>query len=123
MNNRELIISGRHLELTDSLKTFVRDKTGKLFRHEDRIVRIRIELHYEQIQTTKKHLFTAKGIIEINGPDMVVSVSTGDMRKSIDLLIIKLVRMIRRRSRLAKVKRNNPRSIEIPAALPKVTSV
>ncbi len=121
MNNRELIISGRHLELTESLKDFVREKTDKLFRHENRIVRIRIELDHEQIQT-KEHLFTAKGIIEINGPDMVVSETSGDMYKSIDLLVIKLDRMIRRRARLAKVKRNNPHSVEIPAFLPKVAS-
>jgi putative sigma-54 modulation protein len=121
MNNNELIISGRHLELTESLKTFVREKTEKLFRHEDRIVRIRIELEVDRIQTrAKDYLFTAKGIIEIMGPDMVASETSEDMHKSIDLLVSKLDRMIRRRSRLAKVKRNHPHSVEIPALLPKI---
>jgi len=121
MNNHELIISGRHLDLTDSLKTFVRDKTEKLFRHEDRIVRIRVELESDKIQT-REHIFTAKGIIEINGPDMVASETSEDMHKSIDLVVSKLDRMIRRRSRLAKVKRNHPHAVEIPAMLPKIAT-
>lgn len=118
MNNHELIISGRHLDLTDSLKTFVREKTDRLFRHEDRIVRIRVELEADKVQA-REHLFRAKGIIEINGPDMVASESSEEMHKSIDLVIDKLDRMIRRRARLAKVKRNHPHSVEIPATLPK----
>lgn len=121
MKNHELIISGRHLDLTDSLKTFMREKSEKLFRHEERIVRIRAELECKKIQA-KDRLFTAKGIIEINGPDMVASVSAGDMHQAIDLLVDKLDRMIRRRSRLAKVKRNHPHSVEIPAALPKIAT-
>jgi putative sigma-54 modulation protein len=120
MNNHELIISGRHLELTESLKTFVREKTEKLFQHEARIVRIRVELDVEKVHAkTKDFLFTAKGIIEIMGPDMVVSESSDEMHKSIDLLVNKLDRMIRRRARLAKVKRNHPHAVEIPAFLPK----
>ena len=39
-NNHELIVSGIHLELTPSLKTFVREKAERLFRHEERIVRV-----------------------------------------------------------------------------------
>lgn len=122
MNNHELILSGRHLSLTDSLKTYVREKTDKLFRHEERIVRIRVELQADRIQTGE-NLFTAKGIIEINGPDMVASESSEEMHKSIDLLVNKLDRMIRRRSRLKKVKRNHPHPVEIPAELPKVATV
>ena len=40
----EVIVSGIHLELTPSLKTFVREKSERLFRHEERIMRLRVEL-------------------------------------------------------------------------------
>ena len=39
-NPHEIIVSGIHLELTPSLKTFVREKAERLFRHEERIVRL-----------------------------------------------------------------------------------
>lgn len=121
MNNRDLIISGRHLPLTESLKAYVREKTEKLFRHEERIVRIRVELEGGNSQS-REPIFRARGIIEISGRDMFASESSDDMYKSIDLLTDKLTRMIRRRSRLERVKRKNPQSVEIPSVLPKVAT-
>ncbi len=118
MNDNDLIISGRHIDLTESLKTFVREKVEKLFRHEERIVRVRMELNCNKNQNKEKP-FSAKGIIEINGPDMVVSEEAHDIHKSIDDTVDKLDRMIRRRARMKKVKRNHPHTVEIPAELPK----
>jgi hypothetical protein len=47
-NNHEVIVSGIHLDLTPSLKTFVREKAERLFRHEERIMRVRVELECER---------------------------------------------------------------------------
>lgn len=119
MNNSELIISGVHLNLTEALKNTVEEKTEKLFKHEERIIRLRVELEYNQ-NKTKEGEFIAKGHIEINGPPLIVSVATDDLYKSIDLLVNKLDRKLRRRARLSKVKRKNAHEVEIPADLPKV---
>src|SRR3954453_5342207 len=47
-NNNEVIVSGINLELTPSLKTFVREKAPRLLRHEEPIVRIRVELECDR---------------------------------------------------------------------------
>ena len=101
----ELIVSGIHLDLTPSLKTFVQEKTDRLFRHEERIVRLRIEIEYDGEQAPE-HRFTAKGHISIHGPDMNASVSADECHKAVALLTHKLDRMLRRRSRFFKVKRH-----------------
>ncbi len=101
----ELIVSGIHLELTPSLKTFVREKTERLFRHEERIVRIRVELECDPKQSVSNR-FTAKGHIEIHGPDMNASVSADECHKAVSLLVDKLDRMLHRRSKYFKVKRH-----------------
>lgn len=121
MSNHELIITGRHVDLTETLKAFIHGKTEKLFRHETRIVRIRVDIEADRTQN-QDPLFKARGIIEINGPDLIASEASDDMHKSIDLLVNKLDRMIRRRSRLQKVKRKHPHAVEIPAELPKVAT-
>jgi putative sigma-54 modulation protein len=118
-NGHELILTGIHMELTEALKNIARDKVSRLFRHEDRIVRIRVELEYDKMRD-KSNEFIAKGHVQIQGPDLVCSVATDDCMKSLDLLIDKLDRMLRRRSRLKKVKRHHPHGVEIPAVLPKV---
>lgn len=122
MNNEKLIISGHRLELTSAIKSMVVEKTEKLFRHDDRIIRIRVELEHEPDNTTHG-AFLARGQIEINGPTMTISAKTEDLYKSIDQMVEKLDRKLRRRRRMEKTKRNNPREVEIPAELPKVVNM
>jgi len=120
-NTHELIVSGIHLNLTPSLKTYVREKAERLFRHEERIVRIRVELECDRKQDVD-HKFIAKGHIEIHGPDMNCTVKSDDCHKSIDLLVDKLDRMLRRRARYFKVRRHQMHSVEFEnAALPKAS--
>jgi putative sigma-54 modulation protein len=104
-NQHELIVSGIHLELTPSLKTFVQEKTERLFRHEERIVRVRVELECDPKETVGAR-FKAKGHIAIHGPDMNATVASDECHKAVALLVDKLDRMLRRRSRLMKVKRH-----------------
>ncbi len=119
-NNHDLIITGIHMDLTESLKQSVADKVARLFRHEERIIRIKVELEADRTKNGKEHGFTAKGHIESYGPTMNVSVSDLDCHKAIDLLVDKLDRMLRRRSRLKLVKRKDTHEVDIPASLPKV---
>ena len=119
-NNHDLIISGIHMDLTESLKQMVTEKFEKLFRHEERIIRIKVELECEHGKGLEKHQFVAKGHISINGPVLNVSVRDEDCHRAVDLLVDKLDRMLRRRSRLRLVKRKDKHDVDIPASLPKV---
>ncbi len=113
-----VIVSGIHLELTPSLKAYVQEKAGRLLRHEEQIVRIRVELEYDGKNDVTRP-FVAKGHIVIRGPDMDCSVASDDCRKSVDLLVDKLDRMLRRRARFFKVKRKHPHAVELGCLLPK----
>ncbi len=104
-NTHDLIVSGIHLELTPSLKQFVHDKTDRLFRHEERIIRLRVELECDPKQDVA-HRFTAKGHVSIHGPDMNASVSTDECHKAVALLVDKLDRMLVRRAQLVKARRH-----------------
>lgn len=110
-NNQELIVSGIHLELTPSLKTFVREKADRLFRHEERIVRIRVELECDSKEEVGAR-FKAKGHIVVNGPDINASVEADECHKAVALLVDKLDRMLEKRHQLHKVKRNHPHAVE-----------
>ena len=71
---QDLIISGVHLELTPALKTAV-EKTEKLFQHEERMRRMRVELEYRKHKKTNHNRFIAKGHIEINGAGAVLVIT------------------------------------------------
>jgi putative sigma-54 modulation protein len=113
---QELIVSGIHLDLSPALKTFVQEKTERLFRHEERIIRIRMELECDPKQAVAKR-FTAKGHIEIHGPDFNASVSTDECHKAVAMLVDKLDRMLERRARMLKARRHQVRAADLEAAI------
>ena len=118
-HNHEVIVSGIHLELTPSLKTYVREKTERLFRHDNHIVRMRVELECDR-KHDKSHKFVAKGRVEVRGPDIVCSCDSEEMHKSIDLLVDKIDQALRRRHSHHKDRRNHPHGVEWDdVALPK----
>jgi putative sigma-54 modulation protein len=104
----KIIVSGIHLTLTEALKEAAQQKASRLLRHNDHIVRIRLDIEHDK---TKGHgdQFVAKGLIEIGGPDLVASVSSEDAYKSLDLLMDILDRHIRRRHRKRVDTRNDAR--------------
>ncbi|HVW19793.1 MAG TPA: ribosome-associated translation inhibitor RaiA [Opitutaceae bacterium] len=113
-----MIVSGIHLELTPSLKTFVGEKVDRLFRHEERIVRLRVELECDPKEDVGTR-FKAKGHIAVHGPDMNAAVESDECHKAVALLVDKLDRMLRRRARWHKVRRKHPHAVDLGAMLPK----
>ena len=114
----EVIVSGVHFELTPSLQTFVRQKAARLLRHEERIIRVRVELDCEQRRSTCRW-FVARGHLTSYGPEMNAIVSSDNCHQAISLLIDKLDRMLQRRAVFKKEKRNHPHPIDLGACLPK----
>ncbi len=116
----DVIISGLNMELTDAIKDVVHEKVEKLFEHDDQIIRMRIELEYDPHQKSHEKEFIAKGHIEVRGKDHIAHADTDNLYKSIDGMVQKLDRMIRRRARLQKTKRKDIHDIDIPVDIPKV---
>jgi putative sigma-54 modulation protein len=117
-SHHEVIVSGIHLELTPSLKIFVHEKVGRLFRHEERIVRLRVELECDSKEAVANR-FKAKGHVMIHGPDMNAVVEADECHKAVALLVDKLDRMLGRRAQMHRVKRNHPHAVDLDVALPK----
>lgn len=93
----KLILRGIHLWLTDAMRSAIETKAERLLRHEPRIVRIRIDVDKVPHKGGEMQ-FVARGLIEIHGPDLAASVTTEDAYKSVDLLIDRLDRMLRKRN-------------------------
>jgi putative sigma-54 modulation protein len=113
-----ILVRGIHLGLREALKSAAVEKASRLFRHQERIVRLRFDLEHDQTSDPAQ-AFIAKGHIEIHGPDLVASVSSDDLQKSLDGVIDKLDGMLRKRASAAKAKRRHPHAVELPADLPK----
>src|SRR5690606_36681602 len=84
----KLILRGIHVWLTDAMKAALETKAERLFRHEPRILRLRIDV--ERDLRGRVPVFTAKARIDLPGPDVTASVTSEDAYTSINLLIDKL---------------------------------
>ena len=112
MSNAPIVVSGVHIELTEALKETVHAKVEKLMRHNPRIVRIHVELVFNHTRDHSRE-FVAQIRLELPGPDIVVREESEDLYKSIDIVVDKVDRQLRRRHRLEKEKRNHPHDTDL----------
>ncbi len=102
----KILVRAIHFDLTPALRAAALDKGARLLRHTARLVRVRLDLEYDHTKSDRT-AFLAKGHIEIAGPDLIARVASEDAYKSLDLLIDKLDRMLRERSRHRADRRND----------------
>jgi putative sigma-54 modulation protein len=114
MTNK-LLLRGVHLPLTSALREIVAEKTGRLFGRDADIIRLRLDLEYDQTKSPTR-AFVARGRIELQGPDLVASVASEDCYKSVDLLVDKLDRQLSRRHD-KRVRSRNDRHRQAPDIL------
>jgi putative sigma-54 modulation protein len=100
----KILITGIHLDITPALRAAALKKAARLLRHQTQLVRIRIDI---ELVNAERARFVAKGHIEISGPDIVAHVASDDAYKSLDLLVDRLDRMLRERTRTLADRRNN----------------
>jgi len=120
MKQHDVIVTGRNIELTKAMKEAVYKKAEKLFEHEEQIIRLRVELEYNKNVTSQDEQI-AKGHIEISGNPLITTETSENMYTSIDQMVDKLDRMLRRRSRLRRVKRKDVHAVDLPSQLPKTS--
>lgn len=92
----KLLLRTLHVDLDARARASIEAKAARLFRHEPRILRLRIEV--ERDLRGRNRGFLAKGRVELAGPDLAASVSADTALASVTLLIDKLDRMLRKRA-------------------------
>ena len=84
----QVSITGRHLEVTDSLKAHVEDKISKLKRHFDHVTDVHVILGVE------KMVQKAEATVQISGAKLFAEDHQEDMYVAIDNMVDKLDRQI-----------------------------
>jgi len=87
----QVVITGRHMSVTDAMKNYADEKAKKLLRYFNRINEIRMILDFEGGKPT------CEGIVEMeHADDLVASKTDNDMYAAIDLVSAKLETQIRK---------------------------
>ncbi|WP_119343259.1 ribosome hibernation-promoting factor, HPF/YfiA family [Facilibium subflavum] len=92
-------ITGRHLEITNALKSYVEDKLSKLNNHFDHIIATRVILSVER----EKQM--AEAVVNVPGNEFVAKADGRDMYAAIDMLKDKLDAQVRKHKQKLKEHR------------------
>lgn len=93
----QLNLTGRHVELTDSLRDYINTKFAKLERHSDHINNVHVILDVEKLNQK------AEATIHVSGAELFAPTEHQDMYAAIDSLIDKLDRqVIKHKEKLAR---------------------
>jgi putative sigma-54 modulation protein len=84
----QINVSGHHLDVTDSLRSYVETKLDKLERHYDRITNMQVILSVE------KQRQKAESTIRISGGELFAEAEHEDLYAAIDMLVDKLDRQL-----------------------------
>jgi putative sigma-54 modulation protein len=84
----QINVSGHHVDVTDSLRSYVETKLDKLERHYDRITNMQVILSVE------KQRQKAESTIRISGGELFAEAEHEDLYTAIDMLTDKLDRQL-----------------------------
>ena len=106
MEATRFVIRGVQLDLTDALRQSAINKTAPLFRHNENIDSIYIDIELDHSRGAAER-FVAKGHIELGGANLVASARGENAYKTLDLLVDAFDALLR--SRLTRrTEQSNP---------------
>lgn len=121
-----LQVKGKNLEVTDSLYRYAEEKFGRLDRHLNDATRLELELAVERNPSIAESQ-VAEATVWTKGPILRARESSADMRASIDLLVDKLERQVKRyrekreRRQLARQAPHHQPEVEAIPVVPEET--
>jgi putative sigma-54 modulation protein len=90
-----LTISGHHLEVTPSLRSYVTTKLDRISRHFDQVVDIKVLLTVENLKE-KERRQRAECSIRVKGSELFAESANEDLYAAVDELVDKLDRQVGR---------------------------
>lgn len=84
----QINLTGHHIEITDSLRTYVDTKFSKLERHFDHISNVHVILNVEKLNQK------AEATMHLSGAEVFASSENTDMYAAIDSMVDKLDRQV-----------------------------
>jgi putative sigma-54 modulation protein len=104
----QMMVTGRHVDITEPLRSHIEKKIQKISKHFDRLIEVRVVLSVEKYRQFAEITVIGNGI-HFNSKE-----STEDMYVSIDKAIDKIERQLQRRT--TKVRQSKRKKAEEPEA-------
>jgi len=96
-----LQLTGRHLEITPAIREYTTGKFGKIKRHFDNVIDVKIILSVEKLKQK------AEATVHISGKDVFVECENENLYTAIDSLVNKLDRQVLKHKEKISARRHD----------------
>jgi len=111
----DVVVTGRHCELSERFRDHVADKLGKLEKHDHRIMRVDVEVENERNPRQSDRAVRVELTAYSKGPVIRAEAAAVDKMGALDLAVDKMAAQMRRANdRKVRAHRNRPAPSELP---------
>ena len=111
----DVVVTGRHCELSERFRDHVADKLGKLEKHDHRIMRVDVEVENERNPRQSDRAVRVELTAYSKGPVIRAEAAAVDKMGALDLAVDKMAAQMRRANdRRARAHRNRTATGELP---------
>jgi ribosomal subunit interface protein len=112
----DVVVTGRHCELSDRFRDHVADKLGRLEKHDHRIMRVQVEVENERNPRQADRAVRIELTAYSKGPVIRAEAAAVDKMGALDLAVDKMAAQMRRANdRKVRAHRTRPAPTELPA--------
>jgi ribosomal subunit interface protein len=113
----EVVVTGRHCELSDRFRSHVDDKLSRLEKHDHRIIRVNVEVECERNPRQADRAVRLQLTALSKGPVIRAEASAADKMAALDLALDKMAAQMRRASDRRRVHRGRHTPVSVGQAL------
>ena len=113
----EVVVTGRHCELSDRFRSHVEDKLTRLEKHDHRIIRVNVEVENERNPRQADRAVRLQLTALSKGPVIRAEASAADKMAALDLAVDKMAAQMRRASDRRRVHHGRHSPVSVAEAL------
>ncbi len=115
----DVVVTGRHCELSERFREHVADKLGRLEKHDHRIMRVQVEVENERNPRQSDRAVRIELTAYSKGPVIRAEAAAVDKMGALDLAVDKMAAQMRRANdRKVRAHRTRPATSELPLVEP-----
>jgi ribosomal subunit interface protein len=113
----EVVVTGRHCELSDRFRSHVEEKLARLEKHDHRIIRVNVEVENERNPRQADRAVRVELTALSKGPVIRAEACAADKMAALDLALDKMAAQMRRASDRRRVHRGRHAPVSVGQAL------
>ena len=118
----DVVVTGRHCELSERFREHVADKLGRLEKHDHRIMRVQVEVENERNPRQSDRAVRVELTAYSKGPVIRAEAAAVDKMGALDLAVDKMAAQMRRANdRKVRAYRSRPATSDLPVAEPETS--